>query len=252
MKVEIDQYSRNDNIELESVYSSEYELDEYDEGVTYEDDEYYPSSFAYENYYSSSNTLRMSKPIPIPITMMKEPRKREFIVLKCYSRDNYPKMGSETKTIDQPEIDMCPCPHPSLSSSFTHSFTHSFTQKFNPDAEYNTDVSTKVEINKVVSTIKEIQKLEEEDKLFTLVEKKKKTKIAEQPIAIEKKYYFACQRENCKFGMNCMFAHTFEQFNPTSCKFDKKCRNFQNCTFKHSSETKSEYIKRRGIKLIKN
>ena len=53
--------------------------------------------------------------------------------------------------------------------------------------------------------------------------------------------------KNCKRKM-CTFAHTIEEFSPMMCNFDRRCRNRDTCRFKHSDETKEEFIVRLGIK----
>lgn len=56
-----------------------------------------------------------------------------------------------------------------------------------------------------------------------------------------------CKNVDCKFGDKCFFAHTIDDFEPTPCKYDKRCTKEDKCTFKHSFETKASYAKRRGM-----
>ena len=53
--------------------------------------------------------------------------------------------------------------------------------------------------------------------------------------------------QNCKRA-KCTFAHTLEEFSPMECNFDRRCRNRETCRFKHSDETKEEFVSRLGIK----
>lgn len=65
----------------------------------------------------------------------------------------------------------------------------------------------------------------------------------------EKKYI--SHTKFCSFGINkcrkghkCIFAHTFKQLNPIICKWDKECLRKEKCYFKHSNETKVQYVLR--------
>lgn len=48
----------------------------------------------------------------------------------------------------------------------------------------------------------------------------------------------------CKKGMRCIYAHTFKELNPITCKWNEECLRKEKCYFKHSNETKTEYVKR--------
>jgi hypothetical protein len=48
---------------------------------------------------------------------------------------------------------------------------------------------------------------------------------------------------------SCNFAHSLEEYNPSICKFDNKCRYQSTCQFKHSSETPEQMVKRLNIRL---
>jgi len=48
----------------------------------------------------------------------------------------------------------------------------------------------------------------------------------------------------CKKGVKCVYAHTFKELNPITCKWDKECLRDKKCYFKHSIETKTQYVKR--------
>lgn len=65
----------------------------------------------------------------------------------------------------------------------------------------------------------------------------------------EKKYI--THTKFCTFGLNkcrkgerCIYAHTFKQLNPILCKWDGECLRKEKCYYKHSSETKVQYVKR--------
>ena len=49
---------------------------------------------------------------------------------------------------------------------------------------------------------------------------------------------------NCKKGFKCVYAHTFKELNPITCKWDEECLRKEKCYFKHSNETKTQYVKR--------
>lgn len=48
----------------------------------------------------------------------------------------------------------------------------------------------------------------------------------------------------CRKGARCIYAHTFKQLNPILCKWDEECLRKEKCYFKHSNETKVQYVKR--------
>jgi len=48
----------------------------------------------------------------------------------------------------------------------------------------------------------------------------------------------------CRKGTKCIYAHTFKQLNPITCKWDAECLRKEKCYFKHTSETKVQYVKR--------
>jgi len=48
----------------------------------------------------------------------------------------------------------------------------------------------------------------------------------------------------CRKGVRCIYAHTFKQLNPILCKWDEECLRKEKCYFKHSNETKVQYVKR--------
>jgi len=54
---------------------------------------------------------------------------------------------------------------------------------------------------------------------------------------------FFCKRGDECIKEICLFAHTFEELNPTSCKWAGECKR-RNCTYKHDHETKEEYAMR--------
>lgn len=65
----------------------------------------------------------------------------------------------------------------------------------------------------------------------------------------EKKY--SSHTKFCNFGFNkcrkgekCVYAHTFKQLNPILCKWNEECVRKEKCYFKHSNETKVNYVKR--------
>jgi hypothetical protein len=49
--------------------------------------------------------------------------------------------------------------------------------------------------------------------------------------------------KQCK-RIDCNFAHSLEEFNPITCRFQSRCKNPHICTFKHDSETKENYLAR--------
>jgi hypothetical protein len=66
----------------------------------------------------------------------------------------------------------------------------------------------------------------------------------------EKKTY-SSHTKFCSFGLNkcskgnrCIYAHTFKQLNPILCKWNEECLRKEKCYFKHSNETKVQYVKR--------
>jgi hypothetical protein len=66
----------------------------------------------------------------------------------------------------------------------------------------------------------------------------------------EKKTY-STHTKFCSFGLNkcskgnrCIYAHTFKQLNPILCKWNEECLRKEKCYFKHSTETKVQYVKR--------
>jgi len=95
-----------------------------------------------------------------------------------------------------------------------------------------------------------LQKKQEPGILLHQEKIKEKEDQVYSKVTCEKKKYLACQKVDCKYGSKCIFAHAFGDFEPSLCKFDKKCKNGNNCTFKHSSETKKEFVFRRNIKFI--
>ncbi len=50
--------------------------------------------------------------------------------------------------------------------------------------------------------------------------------------------------EMCNRRNNCTFAHTMEEFNPISCRFQDRCNQKLTCSFKHDSESKEDYLMR--------
>jgi hypothetical protein len=50
--------------------------------------------------------------------------------------------------------------------------------------------------------------------------------------------------QKCKKGTNCIFAHTFKELNPIICKWDNECLRKEKCYYKHTNETKVQYVKR--------
>ena len=83
----------------------------------------------------------------------------------------------------------------------------------------------------------------------------------------ERKYTQICKsvinREKCKYGNKCCFAHTIEQFKPIRCNFGSRCFHvcyqgdckYSNtnekqkiCMCIHEDESKEEFIKRIGLK----
>jgi len=73
----------------------------------------------------------------------------------------------------------------------------------------------------------------------------------------EKKVY-STHTKFCAFGINkcgkgnrCIYAHTFKQLNPITCKWDDECLRNEKCYFKHSNETKVQYVKRAFSEDIK-
>ena len=48
----------------------------------------------------------------------------------------------------------------------------------------------------------------------------------------------------CRKGMKCVYAHTIKELNIITCKWDEECLRKEKCYFKHSNETKTQYIKR--------
>jgi hypothetical protein len=49
--------------------------------------------------------------------------------------------------------------------------------------------------------------------------------------------------KDCK-RPGCNFAHSMEEFNPITCRFQSRCNNKEKCTFKHDAETKENYLLR--------
>ena len=48
----------------------------------------------------------------------------------------------------------------------------------------------------------------------------------------------------CKKGIKCVYAHTCKELNIITCKWNDECLRKEKCYFKHSNETKTQYIKR--------
>jgi hypothetical protein len=48
----------------------------------------------------------------------------------------------------------------------------------------------------------------------------------------------------CKKGIKCLYAHTIKEINVITCKWNDECLRKEKCYFKHSNETKTQYIKR--------
>jgi hypothetical protein len=46
----------------------------------------------------------------------------------------------------------------------------------------------------------------------------------------------------CRKGSKCIYAHTFKQLNPILCKWDSECLRKEKCYFKHSNESKAQYV----------
>jgi hypothetical protein len=55
----------------------------------------------------------------------------------------------------------------------------------------------------------------------------------------------------CKKGFKCVYAHTVKELNPITCKWNDECLRKEKCYFKHSNETKTQYIKRTFSEEIK-
>lgn len=50
---------------------------------------------------------------------------------------------------------------------------------------------------------------------------------------------------SCKIK-NCKFAHNVNELNPVMCKFDRRCnKQIDECEYKHSNESKEQYIRRK-------
>ena len=50
--------------------------------------------------------------------------------------------------------------------------------------------------------------------------------------------------EKCSRRNICNFAHTLEDYNPIFCNFQKNCKNFERCSFRHEWESKEEFLAR--------
>jgi hypothetical protein len=50
--------------------------------------------------------------------------------------------------------------------------------------------------------------------------------------------------EKCSRRATCNFAHTLEEFNPVFCNFQKNCKNFERCGFRHEWESKEGFLSR--------
>ena len=213
--------------------TAEEEMNEFNDEVNY-----YNNDF--ENEYNYENTLNNSYPVlakkstltrPIPLSSNFEPRKREYKILKRKTPEKIVTI-EEVQVVHEPMIE--------LKTVVNEPIIELKTVVKEPMIELKTVVNENSFIN--------VEKEQFENETFTVVEKKKK-----QPkIVIEEKinkYYLACKNPNCKFGINCIFAHKFRDFCPTDCKFDKRCKKSA-CTFKHSNETKSEFVRRLNIAFI--
>lgn len=48
----------------------------------------------------------------------------------------------------------------------------------------------------------------------------------------------------CRKGSKCIYAHTFKELNPITCKWNEDCLRKEKCYFKHNNESKIQYVKR--------
>lgn len=178
---------------------------------------------------------------PTPIISVPE-RKKEFVLLR----------GSRASLVEEklPRQLINPPPTEAVTVTASCQKVVSFldVQKKQAEEEASTTLQKKKEDEEEASTTLQSKKDAEEEFVPVRIPKEKIKPTTSFPV--EKKMYLACQKADCKFGAKCMFAHTFDVFEPSLCKFDKKCKNGMNCTFKHSSETKRDFVVRRNIKFI--
>jgi len=97
------------------------------------------------------------------------------------------------------------------------------------------------------------QAIQEEE--FKVVRKSKDRvpRVAPPPIGEERRPQLEPPRnmkctKMCNSGKDCKrpgcnFAHSIDEFNPITCRFQSRCKN-SGCTFKHDSETKENYLSR--------
>ena len=89
---------------------------------------------------------------------------------------------------------------------------------------------------------------------FVKVVKKSRERTAKLPVIAEEKPQFEAPRnlkctKMCNSGKDCKrpgcnYAHSMDEFNPIECKFQTRCKNPQSCTFKHSFESKDNFLAR--------
>ena len=81
------------------------------------------------------------------------------------------------------------------------------------------------------------------------IEDNKEESIIEDSLNLQKTYtkytrFCLFGLGKCKKGIKCLYAHTIKEINVITCKWNDECLRKEKCYFKHSNETKTQYIKR--------
>lgn len=96
------------------------------------------------------------------------------------------------------------------------------------------------------------QKVEE---AFVKVEKRSRERaqrplpVLDVPVPAEAPRNLKCTKmcnagKDCKRRPECNYAHSMDEFNPVTCKFQSRCKNVAECNFKHDFETKEAFLAR--------
>lgn len=123
----------------------------------------------------------------------------------------------------------------SRSVSFSDNVNFIFYDKKNK--EDNKDDVEYVEVVHNTSRLESTDASKESDKEDKEEKKEKKTYSTHTK-------FCAFGFNKCSKGVKCIYAHTFKQLNPILCKWNEECLRKEKCYFKHSTETKVQYVKR--------
>ena len=78
---------------------------------------------------------------------------------------------------------------------------------------------------------------------FSIVSKRTKRVTPDKVLCKTKPCNFAIKNGTCKKS-SCPFAHTLEELKDPMCNFDNKCKKDSKCQYRHSSESRDEWVKR--------